>query len=199
MDDVTPSAADDLASWPTSPDETMSSESAPTRTWSSRAKAAGIVGTAVVVGFLGVLAMQGGSSAAPNNARPSFGGPPGSGGNGFPGGQQGFPGGGFADRGLAGTVSAVSSSSITVAGTTVQVTSATRVVVNGAQASISQVKRGDTVFVHTEGTGSSRFAEAIFVGGPPGGPGFGGQDGPGFGPPPGEGTDASGNGSTTHT
>jgi len=195
MDDETPSAADDLATWTSAPADIASSEPAPTRTWSSRAKVAGIVGTAVVVGFVGVLVMQGGSSAATDNARGGFGGPPGSGRNGFPTGQQGFAGGGFATRELTGTVSAVSSFSITVAGTTVRVTGATQVVVNGAQGSISEVRKGDTVFVHTEGTGSSRYAERIFVGGPPqGGPGA-----PGFGPPPGQGPDTSGNGSTTHT
>lgn len=197
---VAPSAADDLATWTTPPPETLASAAPSGRGLSSKAKLAGIVGTAVVVGFVGVLVMQGGSSAATNDARGGFGGRPGAGGQGFPGaqtGQQGFRGG-FADRGVAGTVTAVSSSSITVAGTTVKVTSATQVVANGAQSLLSAVKKGDTVFVHTEGTGADRFAERIFVGGlPQGGPGAGGQGGPGFGPPPDQ--DGSGNGSTSHT
>ena len=163
------------------------------RTLSPRLKAAGVVGTAVVVGFVGVLVLQGGSSAATNGAnRTGFGGPPGAGqafggpqgSSGSSGPAGGFgPPGGFAARGLTGTVSAVSSSSITVGGTTVKVTSTTEVVVNGARGALTDVTRGATVFVHTEGSGSNRYAERIFVGGPPqGGPG--GQPGgpPGNGP-----------------
>ncbi|MFN2537189.1 MAG: DUF5666 domain-containing protein [Mycobacteriales bacterium] len=76
---------------------------------------------------------------------------------------------GVAGQGLQGTVDAVSSSSITVAGITVKVTSATQVVVDGAPGSLSDVTQGSPVFVHTEGAGSSRFAERVFVGsrGPP--------------------------------
>lgn len=135
---------------------------------SKRLKAAGIVGTAVVVGFVGVLTVQG-SSAAPS-ARS------GPGGLGGPVAQfrQGGPPGGFAGRGLQGTVEAVSSSSITVAGTTVKLTSATQVLVNGAPGSLSDITKGVTAFVHTEGTGSSRYAERILIG----------TGGPGLGPPP---------------
>jgi len=164
-----PSAADDLAA--------LAPDAAPVRSVSKRLKTAGIVGTAVAVGFVGVLAVQG-SSASPTAAGSA--GPPGAavGGRG-PGGP-----GGFADRGVQGAVQAVSSSSITVAGTTVKVTGATQVVVNGAQGSLADVRKGVTVFVHTEGTGSARFAERIFVGTPPqGGPG-GPGGGPGGGPPP---------------
>jgi hypothetical protein len=183
-----PSAADDLATWTTTPP----APEPPGRGLSSKAKVAGIVGTAAVLGFVGVLVMQGGSSAATSSARGGFGGPPG-------GQQGGVRDGGFAARGLSGTVASVSSSSITVAGTTVKVTSATEVVVNGTRGALSDVTKGATVFVHTEGSGSSRFAERIFVGGlPQGGPGgFGGQQGgPGFGPPPDQ---SDGNGSTAHT
>lgn len=212
------SASDDLARWTTppaspaaDPDE-IASEPAARRTLSNRAKTVGIVGTAVAVGFIGVLVMQGGSSAATTDS--SRGGPPGAGQGGFPGaqnGQQGFRGGGFG-RGTAGTVSAVSGSSITVAGTTLKVTSATEVIVDGAQGSISQVKKGDTALVMTGGSGT---AERIIVGGFPGGGqggfpggGRGGFLGGGQGGPPGAqqqggtsstdgSTDGSADGSTT--
>ena len=110
---------------------------------STRAKA-GVLATAAVVGALGVLALQGSGSAATA--------------------QQG----GFG--GVSGTVSAISSSSITVAGTTASVSDATEVVVDGRRGSLSDVKEGDTVFLHTEGS----VAERIFVGGLP----FGGPGGP---------------------
>lgn len=177
-----PTAAEDLQSM-TSADELSSPGTAGGT--SRRLKAAGIVATAVVVGFVGVLAVQG-SSATPS-ASTGPGGP-----RVGPAGQlqQGGPRGGFADRGVHGTIQAVSSSSLTVAGTTVQLTSATQVLVNGTVGSVADLKKGDTVFVHTEGSGSSRWAERVFVGGLPAG-------GPGFGPPPGQ-TEQDG-GAADHT
>jgi hypothetical protein len=176
-----PTAAEDLASM-TPADEISSSG------LSKRLKVAGIVGTAVVVGFIGVLTVQG-SSASPTASNGPGGGPAGQ----FrQGGPAGGPPVGFADRGVQGTVEAISSSSITVAGTTVKITSATQVVIDGAQGSLSDVKKGATVFVHTEGSGTSRWAERIFVGSF----GQGGFGGPGFGPPPGR---QQGNGTTAHT
>jgi hypothetical protein len=135
---------------------------------SKRLKVAGIVGTAVVVGFIGVLTVQGSSAAPSARSEP--------GGLGGPAAQtrQGGPPGGFAGRGLQGTVEAVSASSITVAGTTVKLTSATQVLVNGAPGSLSDITKGATAFVRTEGTGSSRYAERVLIG----------YGGPGFGPPP---------------
>src|SRR5690348_6432522 len=104
-----PLAADDLATWTTPPPP---ADNTPAKGFSPRLKAAGILGTAVAVGFAGVLVMQGGSSAATGTT------PQG----GFAGAPQDFRGGFPADRGLQGTVSAVSGTSITVAGTTVKVT-----------------------------------------------------------------------------
>ena len=175
-----PTAGEDLQSLTPPTDEVASSG------LSKRLKVAGIVGTAAVVGLIGVLTVQG-SSASPSANNGPGGGP---GGQFRQGGPAGGPPVGFADRGLRGTVDAITSSSITVAGTVVKVTSATQVMVNGAQGSLSDVKKGSTVFVHTEGSGTSRWAERIFVGSM----GQGGFGGPGFGPPPG--ADTRG---TTHT
>lgn len=164
--DVTPvtlTAADDLAAMAPPVEDQIAS----TAGMSRRLKTAGIVTTAVVVGFVGVLTVQG-SSASPSPSN----GPGGVGGAGAFRGQGGPPG--FAARGLQGTVDAISPSSITVSGTTVKVTSATQVVVNGAPGALSDVTKGATVFVLTEGTGSARSAERILVG----------MGGPGFGPPP---------------
>lgn len=176
---VTQTAAADLAAMaPTAEDQIAS-----TGGLSRRLKAAGIVTTAVVVGFVGVLTVQG-SSASPSASSGPGGGP------GAFRGQGGPPG--LAAQGLQGTVDAISSASITVAGTTVQVTSATQVLANGAQGSLSDVTKGATVFVHTEGTGSSRVAERIFVGAMT-------QGGPGGGPPPGQQQQPTGTTTTTRT
>jgi hypothetical protein len=172
---ATATAADDLQALTPAPEE-------PAAGGSSRAKAlkaVGIVTTAAIVGAIGVATLQGSSSANPT----TLSGPAGAPGQGAPaqGGLGGGGRGGF-DNGLIGTVSKVSATSITVAGTdgtttTVKVTSATQVVENGATASLSAVDPGDTVFVHTEGTGASRYAERIMLGGfrqrGQGGPGFG--------------------------
>jgi hypothetical protein len=74
----------------------------------------------------------------------------------------------------------------------VRVTSATTVLVNGAQGSLSDVTKGATVLVRTSGTGSALVADRIFVGG---------GGGRGFGQPPGQqqGTGTAGSGTITHT
>ncbi|MDX6214805.1 MAG: hypothetical protein QOG99_389 [Frankiales bacterium] len=135
---------------------------------SRRAKALGIFGTALIAGVVGVMTLQS-SSASPSAASNPRGGPP---------GFQGGPRGGFAGSGLRGPVDALSATSITVGGTTVTVTSATTVIVNGAPGSLADVTKGTNVFVQTTGTGSSRVADRILVGsmrrgGPGGGPGPG--------------------------
>jgi hypothetical protein len=144
---ITPSAADDLAAMAPSED-VVESTSLSTRT------KIGVLATAVVVGAIGVMTLQGSSSASPSAST----GP----GTGTPPGGQGFQGrGGF---GSQGTVTAISSSSITVAtasGTvTAAITSATQVVVNGRQGSVADITKGATVMVHTEGD----VAERVFVG-----------------------------------
>lgn len=178
--DETPPSHDWLLP-PDAPEEAA----APRRSLSGRAKAVGVVATAVVVGFVGVLAVQGSSASPAASSTPAGRSGPGPGGFGGFGGPPG--GGGFVPRGLQGTVASVSSSSITVTtaggASTVRLTSATEVVVNGARGSLSDVRKGAIVFVHTEGTGSARYAERVFVGPPGAGPGA-----PGSGPPPGTGT-----------
>jgi hypothetical protein len=171
---------------------------------SRRAKVIGIVATALVAGIVGVVTLQSSSASPSANAGPAGGpgGRPGLGQGGFRGGQgggQGFgQGGQLGARGLMGTVASISSSSLSITSaqgsTTVQVTSATTVLVNGAQGSLSDVTKGATVLVRTSGTGSALVADRIFVGGA----GFGGR---GFGPPPGQqqGTGTAGSGTITHT
>jgi hypothetical protein len=178
---ITPSA-DDLAAL--TPSEDVVESAAPEAGMSTRTKI-GVLATAVVVGAVGVMTLQGSSSASPT-AGSAPGAPPGS-------QQQGSGGrGGF---GSPGTVTSISPSSITVttsSGTiTAAITSATQVIVNGQQGSVSDISKGATVMVHTEGD----VAERIFVGTT----GFGGG-GPGFGPPPGQqqGT-APANGTTSTT
>lgn len=180
MDETSASQPD---TWLLPPEPSTDEVASTGRSLSGRLKALGIVATAVVVGFVGVLTVQG-SSASPSASNP----PTGRGGFGAPPGMTG----GFAPRGVQGTVASVSSSSITVrtaSGTsTVKVTSATEVIVNGAPGSLSDVTKGATVFVHTEGTGSSQVAERIFVG-----------TMGGFGPPPGRQPGGTGTGTTSST
>lgn len=183
-------------------------------------RTAGIVATGAVAGALGVAVLQGGGSSAATltgSSGPAGGlpgmtsqqgagqqlqaGPPG----GFPGqqgqqAQQGFPGGVDGETRVRGTVTAVSATSITVRAddgttTTVPVSSSTEVVVDGARATIAEVRRGDVAMVHVIPDGSGTVAERVLVGVPSGGPGFG--------PPPGgtgQGTStASGTGSVSST
>lgn len=208
---VRPSAAEDLQAMAVAapPVEELGS-SGPSM--SRRAKVIGIVATALVAGIVGVVTLQSSSASPSANAGPGGGpgGRPGLGQGGFRGGQgfgqgggqgggQGFgQGGQLGARGLMGTVASISSSSLTITSaqgsTTVQVTSATTVLVNGAQGSLSDVTKGAIVLVRTSGTGSALVADRIFVGGA----GFGGR---GFGPPPGQqqGTGTAGSGTITHT
>jgi hypothetical protein len=200
---VRPSAAEDLQAMAVAapPVEELGSSGG---SMSRRAKVIGIVATALVAGIVGVVTLQSSSASPSANAGPGGGpgGRPGLGQGGFRGGQgggQGFgQGGQLGARGLMGTVASISSSSLTIASaqgsTTVQVTSATTVLVNGAQGSLSDVTKGATVLVRTSGTGSALVADRIFVGGA----GFGGR---GFGPPPGQqqGTGTAGSGTITHT
>jgi hypothetical protein len=189
---VTAPALDDLQPAPGS--EEIASP--PVRDRGKLLRSAGIVATAVVVGAIGVTTLTGSSSASTtaSNGPGGFGGP---GGQAPPGSssQQGTTGRDVGGRaGVVGTVSKVSASSITVAeadgtSTTVKVTSATLVMKDGATSSVSALAQGDTVFVHTEGTGSSAYAERIMVGGfPARGQGFGGPPGAGSGTAPDPGT-----------
>ena len=206
------SAADDLHALAAETPAAIAAP-APGSSRGSALKLAGIAATAVVLGAVGVAALQSSSSATPNQqgfrggpgSGPAgqFGGPPGfsqgqgGGQTGQQGGQQngqqggpGFGPGGFAPRGTSGTVTAISARSITVKGTdgttaTYSVASGTHVMGQNGPASVSDISTGDTVFVHNEGT----VAELILLGGlPTGGPGTA----PGGGP-------AQANGTTQHT
>lgn len=170
-------------------------------------RSAGIVATGVVAGALGVAVLQGhGSSASTLSgssgaAAGQVGAPPGQQGTGQQQGRFGPPGGlpgGFTGGGpgggvdggtrVAGTVTSVSATSITLRAddgttTTVPVSSSTEVLVNGAQATISQVSKGDVAMVHVIPDGSSTVAERVIVGDP---------GGRGFGPPPGSTGEGSG-------
>lgn len=145
----------------------------PQKGLSSRVRAAGIFVTALVVGAVGVFTLQSSSASPTATDSPGgggFGGPPGFAQNGPGGTTSGTAPGGFGGRGASGTVTAVSSTSITVSGQTYSVSaSGTEVVVDGRQGSLADIHRGDTAFVHAHGTA----AERVFVGGmPAGGPGF---------------------------
>jgi hypothetical protein len=125
------------------------------------------------------------------------------------GGTQGLPGqpaaGGFAPGGrageqhLAGTLTAVGSSTVTVrstAGTaTYTITSNTQIVRNGALTTLSALKVGDTVFVHVyPGTSGSRLlVERLFAGSSANGGGFPGA------PNGGGGGNSTGSSKTTTT
>jgi hypothetical protein len=91
-------------------------------------------------------------------------------GQGLPGQNQGgFAGGGVTgEQRLNGTVTAVGASSVTIrttSGTTAYgVTSQTEIVRNGALASLSAVRKGDSAFVHLiPGSGSSYVVERLFA------------------------------------
>lgn len=83
---------------------------------------------------------------------------------------QGGPGGGGldAEQRLAGTVTSVGSSSVTVktsSGTaTYRVTSASEIVRNGQAVSLSAIKSGDAVFVHVYPSDSAMVIERLFAG-----------------------------------
>ena len=176
-DSTTPSAAEDLSAMAPAADVV---ESPPAGGMSTRTKV-GVLATAVVVGAIGVMTIQGSSSASPSATQ----GP-----GGFAGGPPGAQGrGGF---GSQGTVASISASSITVttaSGTvTAKITSATQVIVNGQPGSVADITKGATVMVHKEGD----TAERVFVGTT----GFGGPPGGGFGPPPGQ---QQGTGTTSTT
>ncbi len=132
---------------------------------STAAKGAGLLVAGLLVGVLGVTALQGNGSTPTNNAaNTTAAGPggqlaPGTGTQGF--GGQGFGGQGFGGRGggvagetrTVGTVTAVSGSTVTVRGTdgttaTYQVNSDTEIARDGAQIALSDVKAGETVLVH---------------------------------------------------
>ena len=176
--------------------ERPADEPASGRSFSQRAKAAGVFATALVVGAVGVFTLQSSSASPQAGNGPGGFGPPGANGQ-APGGTN--PGGRFG--GVQGTVSAVSSSSITVNGTAYAVGSSTRVIVDGTPSTIAAIKQGDTVMVRANGTA----AELVLAGTPgQGGPGgFGGPGGQGgFGPPGQPGTQQAptgGNGTTSST
>lgn len=93
--------------------------------------------------------------------------------------------GGFnrANRGVIGTVSAISSSSISVnderSGSTVTlaITSSTQITDNGQTTSASDIQTGDTVFVTKDSSNASQAARILVN--PSFGGGFGGQSGAG--------------------
>lgn len=139
--------------------------------------------TGPAAGQLGAPPGQPGTGQQGTGQQGQFG-PPG----GFPGQQgqagqqQGFPGGGVdGETRVRGTVTAVSATSISLraedgTSTTVPVSDQTEVVVDGARATIAQVRTGDVAVVHVVPDGSGTVAERVLVGVP---------SGRGFGPPPG--------------
>lgn len=154
-------------------------------------KGAGVVATGLVAGAVGVAALQGHSTVTLTNADNAasagagqLGAPPPGFANGGGPGFGGRGGGVTGETRVAGTLSAIGASSITVTladGTTqvVPVSSSTEIVRNGAQATLSQLVKGESVFVHVIPNGTGTVAERIFAG-------TTGQGGPGFGPPPGQ-------------
>lgn len=150
--------------------------------------AAGLVAAGVLVGAVGVAALRPHASTAANglvgfaqgqpqngqqpsgqlpNGQPQGqgqGGFAGPGGGGFAGG----PGGGDGEQHLAGTVTAVGGSSVTIrtaSGTAkYAVTAQTEIVRNGSVASLSSIRPGDSVFVHLIPMGGNSYAvERMFA------------------------------------
>jgi hypothetical protein len=139
------------------------------------AKGAGLLVAGLLVGVLGVTALQHDGSAATRNTASTSPAGPGSqgssGGQGF-GGQgfgQGLPGGGGGVDGetrTVGTVTAVSGSSVTVRASdgtsaTYQVDSDTQVARDGVEIALSDVKAGERVLVHVL---PGNVAERVLVG-----------------------------------
>jgi len=143
--------------------------------------AVGMVAAGALVGAVGVAALRSHSSSTTANPAGFAAGqvPAGQvpGGQGAPG--QGLPGqgqGGFAggrggvdgEQRLSGTVTAVGGSSVTIrtasGAAAYRVTAQTEIVRNGALASLSSVRAGDSVFVHLiPGSGSSYVVERLFA------------------------------------
>ena len=159
---------------------------------------AGLIAAGGVIGALVVTTLHHGSSANTASATANTAGSlPGTG---ALGGQQGLPGqppagagGGFAPGGrsgeqhLAGTLTRIGPSSVTVRSTggtaTYTVTSDTQIIRNGAPATLAALRVGDAVFVHVypTGSGSRLTVERLFAGSSAldDGPGGGGAPGPG--------------------
>jgi hypothetical protein len=147
--------------------------------------AVGLVAAGALVGGVGVAALRPHTTSAASTTGFGRGLPPGA--QGLPGqggaaqggapqggvapGQGGFasgPGGVDGEQHLSGTVTAVGSSTVTIrtaSGTTkYAVTSQTEVVRNGAVASLSSIRPGDSVFVHLIPTsGTSYVVERLFA------------------------------------
>jgi hypothetical protein len=123
---------------------------------------------------------------APNgqapNGGPGFGGP-GTGGPGFGGTG---PGGRAGEQRVNGTVTTVTTSSVTVrlangSTATYGVVASSDIVKNGARVSLSAIKPGDAVFLHVYPLNGHTVIEHLFAGPPP-------SSGPGTGPGPGTST-----------
>lgn len=151
-------------------------------------KRVGILATGLIAGAIGIATIQGSSGSNASNASQAANsqqqGPGGRFQGGPPGGFAGGSGGAGQIAGetrVAGTLSAVGSSSITVKvgstgdGTTITipVNGTTEILRNGATAKLANLKTGEQVFVHVIPSGSSTVAERIFAG-TIGGAGFGG-------------------------
>jgi hypothetical protein len=159
-------------------DAATEEEEAP-RTGRALARAAGLGVAGLIMGVIGVTAVQaavGGSPSTTGTAATSQ-----VSGNGTLPGQGGGPPRGFGgvagEQRVAGTVTAVGSSSITVRSTsgkaTYAVNGTTQIQRNGQQAALSSLQTGDQVLVHLVPSGSGYIAERVLVGafGGPGGPG----------------------------
>lgn len=190
-----PAPADQISSGPAEP--------GPGNRRAAAAKGAGLLVAGLLVGVLGVTALQHDDTPATSNAASTtaFG----------PGGAQGGPGtqggtggqlpGGFGGSGgrggvdgetrTVGTVTAVTGSSVTVRGSdgttaTYQVNGDTEIARDGAQIALSDVKAGETVLVHVL---PGDVAERVLVGTL--------RRGAGPGTPPGGSTSGSAPGATT--
>jgi hypothetical protein len=135
-------------------------------------KSIGIVATGLVAGAIGIATMQGSHGAAAATAATAA-----------TAAIQDGPDR-FGGRPVQGTISALSSSSITVAGTTASITSVTVVIKDGVTSSVSALATGDPVLLLATTEGSTTVAARVLAGSAAsGGPGDA-PDG-GFGAPPG--------------
>lgn len=160
-------------------------------TRSTLVKGGGLLLAGLVAGAIGVAALHGSSTPALAAA-----GGPAAASAPFDRGTSGGRGGVDGEQHLFGTLSAVSSSSVTVKSrqgttTTVPVSAGTQVLRDGSAVSLSSLKVGEAVLVHVLPSGSSTVAEKVLVGTVQGA-GTGGPDGGGFGPPPGDRPDGGG-------
>jgi hypothetical protein len=175
-----PVTAEPVTSEPVGQGAAAATEEAAPRTGRALARAAGLGVAGLLMGVIGVTAVQAAVGGSPSTTGTAATNPVS--GNGTLPGQAGRPprgfGGGVAgEQRVAGTVTAVGSRSITVRSTsgkaTYAVNGTTQIQRNGQQAALSSLQTGDQVLVHLVPSGSGYIAERVLVGafGGPGGPG----------------------------